>query len=49
MRIEQLIFTRFVAALAILAYHFGRPLNIFSIIRLFLKIKQFHKNSSLTI
>lgn len=30
MRIEQLTFTRFVAALAIVAYHFGRPLNIFS-------------------
>ena len=30
MKIDQLTFTRFVAAIAIVAYHFGRPLNIFS-------------------
>lgn len=30
MRIEQLTFTRFVAAMAIVFFHFGKPLNIFS-------------------
>lgn len=30
MRIEQLTFTRFIAAMAIVFFHFGKPLNIFS-------------------
>lgn len=30
MRIEQLTFTRFIAAIAIVFFHFGKPLNIFS-------------------
>lgn len=30
MRIEQLTFTRFIAAISIVFFHFGKPLNIFS-------------------
>ena len=30
MRIEQLTFTRFIAAMAIVFFHFGKPLNVFS-------------------
>ncbi len=30
MRIEQLTFTRFIAAMAIVLFHFGKPLNVFS-------------------
>ena len=31
MRIEQLTFTRFIAAMAIVFFHFGKPLNVFSL------------------